>query len=309
MMSKTVRILAVDDREDQREMIRDIFSSRPDIALTEAISGDDAIEKIKAEDFDLALLDMRMPSGTEGLDVLRDMKSLKPEIQVMMMTAYGDIETAVEAMKRGALDFIAKDPKHFHHILTFKVNDFISRFRLIADRELLIREKFATLTTLQAKKAKTASARSKLGTERGKALEDLTAALFASIEGFVEIDRNINTKTEEIDIAFRNESRDPAWQRESQIILVECKNWSSKTVGKNEFVLFEDKMRNRFGRCRLGFLVCTEDFAETVTLSMIRGSRDDLLIVPINGERLRQLVETKNRNRSLLDFLTQPLFT
>ena len=113
-------------------------------------------------------------------------------------------------------------------------------------------------------------------------MEDLAAALFASIDGFIEIGRDTNTATEEIDLVFRNDSREPMWRKESQIVLVECKNWHSQRVGKNEFVLFKEKMENRAGRCKLGFLICTEDFAETVTKEMLRSSKFDLLIVPIN---------------------------
>jgi hypothetical protein len=161
-----------------------------------------------------------------------------------------------------------------------------------ADRELLIRAKYE-----EAQRFKNIQ-------KKGKALEDLLAALMASIEGFVEIGRNVNTATEEIDIAFRNQSHDPLWRRESEIILVECKNWKSKRVGKNEFVLFKEKIENRYGRCKLGFLVCIEDFADTIEKEMLRSSKSDLLIVPINGDNLHQLIEPKNRSqllRSLVD--------
>jgi predicted helicase len=135
-------------------------------------------------------------------------------------------------------------------------------------------------------------------------LETLVAALFSTIDGFVEVDRNINTQDEEIDIVYRNESNHPTWQKESTLILVECKNWTGNRVGKNEFVLFQEKIENRSGRCRLGFLVCVEDFADTVTKEMLRSSKNDLLIVPIDGAKLRQLSESEDRNQLLLDFFT-----
>jgi hypothetical protein len=104
-----------------------------------------------------------------------------------------------------------------------------------------------------------------------------------------------------------NESRNPSWQKESEIILVECKNWKSQRVGKNEFVLFKEKIENRYGRCKLGFLVCTTDFAETIEREMLRSSKTDLLVVPINGEDLRQLVESKNRSQLLRSFVDKTL--
>ncbi len=294
MESRKLRLLIVDDLETWRKALKTLFSERTDIILTEAISGDDAIEKIKAEDYDLVLLDMRMPSGTEGLDALAEIKKLKPQTNVMMVSAYGDIHRAVQAMTRGALDFVQKDID-FDEVIIFKVNEFIRTAQLIADRELLIGTKYEDVQRLDDFQKK------------GKALEDLLAALFASVEGFIQIDRNANTATEEIDIVFRNESRNPSWQKESEIILVECKNWKSQPVGKNEFVLFKEKIENRYGRCTLGFMVCTTDFAETLEREMLRSSKTDLLVVPINGDDLRQLVEAKNRSQLLRSFVDRAL--
>jgi len=140
-------------------------------------------------------------------------------------------------------------------------------------------------------------------------LEDLLASLFASVEGFTEIERNAVTETEEIDLVFRNDSLAPKWQKESQIVSVECKNWHSQRVGKNEFVLFQSKIENRFGRCKLGFLVCVEKFAGTVTKEMLRSSRSDLLVVPIDGDALAQLVEAKDRSHLLRSFVDKALLT
>lgn len=294
MADRAMQLLVVDDDEGWRTALRTMFGRRDDILLTEAISGQDAVDKIRIADYDLVLMDMRMPSGTEGLDALQEIKQLKPQSQVIMMSAFGDVPKTVEAMRRGALDFVLKEAD-FRDALTFKVNDFMRTFHLIADRELLIRAKYEAAQTLQNSQ------------EKGEALEDLLAALLASVEGFIEIGRNVNTTTEEIDIVFRNESRDPAWQRESRIILVECKNWQSQRVGKNEFVLFKEKMENRVGRAELGFLVCTAEFAETIENEMLRSSKTSLLVVPINGEGLRQLVEAGNRSVLLRSFVDQAL--
>jgi DNA-binding NarL/FixJ family response regulator len=292
--SRILRLLIVDDSEGWRVYLKSLFEERTDIVITEAISGGEAVEKMKAEDYDLVLLDMRMPSGTEGFDALSEMKQLKPQTQVIMVSAYGDIPKAVESMKRGALDFVPKE-SDLEEVITFKVNEFIRTMHLISDRELLIRAKYAE------------ARRSRNVQKKGKALEDLLAALLASIEGFIEIGRNVNTATEEIDLVFRNGSRDPSWQKESEIILVECKNWKSQRVGKNEFVLFKEKIENRYGRCRLGFLVCTADFTETIDKEMLRSSKTDLLIVPINGDGLHQLVESKNRSQLLRSFVDRAL--
>jgi hypothetical protein len=133
--------------------------------------------------------------------------------------------------------------------------------------------------------------------ERGRSLEELVSRLFETIPGFSVTDR-IRTATEEIDIAVLNDSHDPRFRRESAILLAECKNWSNK-CGKNEFVLFKDKIENRSNRCSLGFLISWNGFKETVTKEMLRGSREHTLVVPITGKDVRAAV----RDNSFADVL------
>lgn len=294
MENRALRLLIVDDDEMVLDLFSAHFGERDDIAVALAGSGDQAIEKVKTEDYDLVLLDMRMPRDEEGLDALAEIKRLKPNTSVIMISAFGDIPKAVKAMKLGARDFVPKIPD-FEQLISFKVDEFLRIEYLIADRERLISTRHQHVR--QAADVKT----------KGQELEELVAALFASIEGFVEIGRNVNTATEEIDLVFRNASRDANWERESQIILVECKNWHSQRVGKNEFVLFKEKIENRAGRCKLGFLVCAERFAGTIEKEMLRSSKSELLIVPIDGNDLRQLVEAKNRSEILRSFVDSAL--
>ncbi|MGH9832205.1 MAG: response regulator [Blastocatellia bacterium] len=294
MADRNLRLLVVDDQEVYQDIIKQLFENRPEVIITQAMSGEEAIAKIGAEDFDLVLLDIRMPLDREGLATLAEIKRLRPNLEVIMMTAWGDSAKVVEAMKQGARDFVDKNPE-FNSIITFKVREFFRTATTSADRERLILRWYKDVqqhADIQ---------------QRGQALEDLLSALFAAIPGFVEIGRNVSTATEEIDLVFRNDSPDPAWQRESEVILVECKNWHSQRVGKNEFVLFKEKIENRAGRCKLGFLVCTERFAGTIEKEMLRSSKSELLIVPIDGNDLRQLVEAKNRSEILRSFVDSAL--
>lgn len=101
----------------------------------------------------------------------------------------------------------------------------------------------------------------------------------------------IRTATEEIDISILNDSQDARLRREGALILVECKNWSGQ-CGKNEFVLFHSKLENRNRRCTLGFLISWNGFTTTLTKEMLRGSREDLLVIPMTGEDIRVAVRT-----------------
>ncbi|HKU77178.1 MAG TPA: response regulator [Pyrinomonadaceae bacterium] len=290
MEGSTLRLLIVDDDEVVRDVLKLKLKDRSDILLNEASSANEAIKSVEQQKIDLVLLDLRLQVGAEGLDVLSEIKRLQPKTQIIMLSAYGTTPAIVEAMKRGAYDFVAKD-KDYEDLVVLKLDKFINDSVLIEDRERNIKGLYETTFIDDSQR-------------KGKALETLVAAVFSSVEGLIEVDRNINTETEEIDIVFRNESNHPSWQRESSLVLVECKNWLSQRVGKNEFVAFKDKIENRFGRCRLGFLICTDRFAETFTKEMLRSSKSDLLIVPIDGSQLLQLVNSENRNQCLIDFMT-----
>lgn len=134
--------------------------------------------------------------------------------------------------------------------------------------------------------------------ERGRSLEELVSRLFESVPGFTVTGR-MRTSTEEIDISILNDSSDPRFRRESAILLAECKNWSDR-CGKNEFVLFKEKIENRCRRCTLGFLVSWNGFKETVTKEILRGSREETLVVPMTGKSIRAAMRDGNFPEVLL---------
>jgi hypothetical protein len=128
--------------------------------------------------------------------------------------------------------------------------------------------------------------------EKGRTLEELCSRLFEGVPGFTVTGR-VRTETEEIDISIRNGSTAVPFNREEALILAECKNWSGK-CGKDELVLFRQKVENRSQRCSLGFLISWNGFAATVTKEMLRGSRERALVVPVTGKDIRAAVRNGN---------------
>jgi len=100
------KVLVVDDEPVVVNSIRKTLS-RKSFRVEEAFSGREAMERVMAESFDLVLLDMRLPDAN-GLDLVADMKKRKPELRVVIVTGYASIDTAVEAIKRGANDYMPK---------------------------------------------------------------------------------------------------------------------------------------------------------------------------------------------------------
>ncbi len=107
------RVLVVDDERSIRNVIK-IHFRRQGIYCDTAASMYEALKKIEEEPFDLFVLDLKLPDG-DGIQILREAKERHPNSVVLMITAYGTVEKAVEAMKLGAFDFITKP---------FKISDF-----------------------------------------------------------------------------------------------------------------------------------------------------------------------------------------
>lgn len=99
-------ILIVDDEKNIRMTLEKCFKTGEYVVET-AVDGLDAIEKIQKNYYDLVLLDIKMP-GITGMQVLERIRIMGKDVNVLIMTAYGTIEKAVEAMKLGAIDFINK---------------------------------------------------------------------------------------------------------------------------------------------------------------------------------------------------------
>jgi DNA-binding NtrC family response regulator len=79
-------------------------------------NGEDALEKVKSDKPDAILLDIKMP-GMDGIEVLKRVRKMDPQLPVILVTAYGDIGTAVQAVRLGAYDLIAKSHTHSQRCL------------------------------------------------------------------------------------------------------------------------------------------------------------------------------------------------
>lgn len=100
------KILVVDDEAIQRDIVRDILEDQG-CEVTTSGSGPDALELLDTHEFDVVLTDLKMP-GMDGIELLQHVNARNSEIVVVVITAYGSVESAVDAMKKGAYHYLSK---------------------------------------------------------------------------------------------------------------------------------------------------------------------------------------------------------
>lgn len=104
------KILIIEDEAAIRRVLNKILTEENDTyQVEEAEDGIQGLEKIKNQDYDLVLCDIKMPK-MDGLELLEAVKKIKPEIPMVMISGHGDMETAIHSMKMGAFDYISKPP-------------------------------------------------------------------------------------------------------------------------------------------------------------------------------------------------------
>ena len=130
------RILIVDDEENFRHMLS-VILKKEHYEVETASNGEEGLKKVGLSAFDQILCDIRMPQ-MDGMEFLKEVQKMGAEAVIIMMSAYGTIDTAIEAMKLGAYDYISKPFKPDEILLTLKKAE--ERERLRKENELLRRQ-------------------------------------------------------------------------------------------------------------------------------------------------------------------------
>src|SRR5437016_6719322 len=135
--SSRVKILLIEDKDSLRQMLSTAIK-KAGYQVEEAADGNIAAEKIRKQPYQLILTDLRLPT-LSGLQILKIQKEIDSTIPVLLMTAYGTIEEAVEAMKQGAFDFVPK-PVDISHLMLL-INRALAQRRLLLEN-ILLKEEF-----------------------------------------------------------------------------------------------------------------------------------------------------------------------
>ncbi len=131
-----ITVLVVDDERSNVESLEKIFA-REGMRVLSANDAKHALEQVRSHRVHVVLTDLMMP-GTTGLDLLRALKQVAPEVEVVLMTAYGSVEAAVSAMREGAYDFVEKPLKRM--TIVKSVRKAAERQKLLAENRSLKNE-------------------------------------------------------------------------------------------------------------------------------------------------------------------------
>jgi two-component system NtrC family response regulator len=123
------RILIAEDEKPQRDLLEG-FLKKEGFSVEATANGREALQRLTGGFFDIVALDYKMPE-LDGLQTLKEIRKIYPDLPVIMMTAYGTIETAVASMKEGALDYLTKP---------IDLEELLIKFRKIMERSHLIQE-------------------------------------------------------------------------------------------------------------------------------------------------------------------------
>jgi DNA-binding NtrC family response regulator len=129
MGMEKAKILIAEDEETQRSLLEG-FLKKEGFFVDAVTNGREALQKLEGSFYDIALLDYKMPEK-DGLQTLREIRKLYPELPVVMITAYGTVETAVASMKEGSLDYLTKP---------IDLDELLLIFQKVIERSNLIRE-------------------------------------------------------------------------------------------------------------------------------------------------------------------------
>ena len=129
------RILIIEDEASIRRVLTKILSEENDsYQVEEAEDGVIGFEKITQNDYDLVLCDIKMPK-MDGVEVLQEVKKIKPEIPIVMISGHGDMETAIQTMRLGAFDYISKPPDLNRLLNT--VRNALDKKQLVVENKIL----------------------------------------------------------------------------------------------------------------------------------------------------------------------------
>ena len=291
-MRSLARILVIDDQRSMSDRLSEWLRRDNHDALG-VYSVAEGLERLRNSEWDVVVLDIKL-DGAEGadvgVDILDQVLNLAPTIKPILMTASANADSIARALRSGAYDYVPKgdDFDIFAALLSAKLRNALEPADEARLAALTAGERETELGRLWE------SVQSETDSQcKGKALENLLQVLWSSVPGFEDTRPNVKNVSEEIDLIVVNKSSDVFWQRQGDLFLIECKNWSTK-VDPKEIAHFVAKIESRSGRCRLGFFIAPMGFTKPARYELAKHAKANWALVLIEAAALKRLVDAKS---------------
>lgn len=256
------KVLAVDDDSAAADELARLIGGAVPCDFSVTSDAREAILLVSKNDYDLVITDLKMP-GRDGLALLAEIKAISSRCEVIVLTSFSSLSTAIDSMKLGAVEYISKNSN------SGWLDDLIR-----ATRQALLmrpsgrapgfhRENLIHFF-LQRIGGSNYPKESFYGHfPAGLALEYAVKLLLESCQGLETTWHRWRTPSEEHDIVCLNKVNEGFWARQGPIVMVECKDLTRSRPGANERGRFEEKIRNRQGQSTAGIFISTKGFAKT----------------------------------------------
>lgn len=283
-------IIIIDDIKEQAEgLAKGLHKEMPQYIFESFSNEQDIMSAIEQRFYSLAIVDIRMDSFTfNGLDVVKRIFEVNPFAKVLIVSAFKD-EYILQL----------KDI-----LITGKVIDIQDKDKLsiwIPKLKKSIEDYFESLDndTSEINKALLqyySNAKNETNKfKKGETLEHFISLLFQSV-GFENIMKRVIDKSQnEVDLIIRNDISDPFLQKFGKYILIECKNRPNEGVNKNDFIIFNTKLKNTNGLAELGILVTSGYIKRNTYYEALRESSGKEKIIFISNPQIERLINSHDK--------------
>ena len=284
------RILVIDDEMPQaKALAKKIEESIAYSKVTPVWEEQNIIDYIENRYYNMVILDIRMDKyDFDGVEIAKRIVEINPYAKIIFVSAFlGEYLGQILPLVQGGNILGYTEKKHDYDEWSKELSQFILPYYEYLDQNPQ-QLQIALLQEYSDLKEETDAYK------RGVMFENFTSILFSSM-GFTEIKKRVKDNSgNETDLVIRNDIDDIFLAKFGKYILVECKNKSEAKVDKNDFIVFQTKLKNTNGLADIGFLLTTTSFARTAYLEALRDSQSKHKVFFLDNTLILQLIQSDN---------------
>lgn len=283
-------ILVIDDESIQAEgLAKALKKEMPYYSFEWRSKEDEILDAIENRFFSLAIVDIRMDKYKfDGIDVVNKIFEVNPFAKVIIVSAFKDeylLQLKKILLSGKVLDVVDKESlATWPQKLKVIIDDYYDK----VDKDPSEINKALLQYYADAKNISDTY-------QKGERFEHFISLLFQSF-GYKEISKRvIDRSSNEVDLIIRNEIDDSFLNKFGKYLLIECKNKPDSSVGKNDFIVFMNKLKNTGGLSDLGIIATTGYIARTTYIEAVRESQNDRKVLFISNPEIERLINSSDK--------------